>query len=112
MKSRGVIHRDIKCANVLVSNGPILKLGDFGLSKVYSIDQSSRGTTMVGTPLYVAPEIAMGQYSSAVDMFSMGTLFFRFSNVIESVLSTRLGKGAVRGLAVSDLVFPSATSRW
>jgi serine/threonine protein kinase len=77
MKSRGVIHRDIKCTNVLVASGPVLKLGDFGLSKVYAIGHSSRGSTMVGTPLYVAPEIAKGDYTGAVDIFSMGILPLR-----------------------------------
>ena len=75
IKSQGVIHRDIKCANVLVATGPVLKLSDFGLSKTFAIGASSRASTMLGTPLYVAPEVANGNYTSAVDMFSLGLVF-------------------------------------
>ena len=76
LKSRGVIHRDIKCANIFVAQSqqtPTLKLGDFGLSKTYAIGQSSRGHSLVGTPFYLAPEVAEGSYTSSIDMFSMGT---------------------------------------
>ena len=73
IKSRGVIHRDIKCANILVAKGPMLKLSDFGLSKIFTIGESSRGHTLVGSLNYVAPEIAHGNYTSAIDVFSMGS---------------------------------------
>ena len=52
---QGLIHRDLKTGNLLLSNG-IVKLGDFGISKLLASEQSA-AQTMVGTPYYMSPEI-------------------------------------------------------
>ena len=72
LNSRGVIHRDIKCANILVAQGAVVKLADFGLSKTFDFGESSRAHTLVGTLNYIAPEVSKGEYTIAVDMFSLG----------------------------------------
>lgn len=72
-----VTHRDIKPDNILLnSNSPnaILKISDFGLSKLISVDSMK---TVCGTQLYVAPEVLMGgNYTNKVDIWSMGCLLF------------------------------------
>uniref|UniRef100_A0A6U4W5G9 Protein kinase domain-containing protein n=1 Tax=Neobodo designis TaxID=312471 RepID=A0A6U4W5G9_NEODS len=71
----GVIHRDIKGANILVTNHGVLKLADFGCSK--SIDEAcsrTRGcSTMVGTPYWMAPEVLKSEpYGTKADIWSVG----------------------------------------
>lgn len=56
MHTYGVIHRDIKGANVLVDNYGVCKLADFGSSKTLSIMSSDMGT-LCGTPNFMAPEV-------------------------------------------------------
>eukprot|EP01125_Pyxidicula_operculata_P011323 TRINITY_DN3712_c0_g1_i1.p1 TRINITY_DN3712_c0_g1~~TRINITY_DN3712_c0_g1_i1.p1 ORF type:complete len:532 (-),score=63.27 TRINITY_DN3712_c0_g1_i1:25-1620(-) len=65
------IHRDVKPANILISSDGVCKLGDFGLAK---LNTGSSTKTIVGTPLYCAPEVFKGKYSSLVDVYSTGVL--------------------------------------
>lgn len=51
-----ILHRDLKTQNIFVSRGPIMVLGDFGISRVLERTDSF-ATTVTGTPYYMAPEI-------------------------------------------------------
>jgi len=88
---RGVIHRDIKHANILVNDHGDLKLIDFGLSNFY-LHNGKLMSTFCGTPAYAAPEMILGQryagpgvdlWSLGVVTYSMLTARFPFSNVAE-----------------------------
>jgi len=69
-----IVHRDLKPTNVLVSKEGVLKLIDFGLSKVLSTDMTA---TICGSPLYMAPEILYKQdYDSNADIWSLGILVY------------------------------------
>ncbi|KAH9582291.1 Protein kinase domain [Trypanosoma melophagium] len=76
--SRHMIHRDIKTANILLCSNGLIKLGDFGFSKMYSATVSDDvGKTFCGTPYYVAPEIWRRKpYSKKADLFSLGVLLY------------------------------------
>lgn len=76
--SRHMIHRDIKSANILLCSNGLVKLGDFGFSKLYAASVSEDvGRTFCGTPYYVAPEIwRRSAYSKKADMFSLGVLLY------------------------------------
>ncbi len=81
----GIVHRDIKPENIYLhcdSGGEVVKLLDFGVSKMLgTADPSLRPTTMsvgiVGTPAYMAPERLMGQsYDGRSDVYSMGVVLY------------------------------------
>jgi serine/threonine protein kinase len=75
---RGIIHRDIKPANLLLTRSGRCKLCDFGLALFDDTPDAEGRTRCVGTPNYIAPEIASGQGAGpASDLYSLGcTLFF------------------------------------
>ncbi len=69
---RGVLHRDIKAANILVSNTGQLKLADFGLARFFAKRGKPDYTNRVITIWYRSPELLLGetQYGPAVDIWS------------------------------------------
>lgn len=72
----GIVHRDLKPENLLLANEKedIIKIADFGLSKIYTEEMMS---TACGTPGYVAPEILQCEgYSKTVDMWSCGVIMY------------------------------------
>ncbi|KAH0436588.1 hypothetical protein IEQ34_026370 [Dendrobium chrysotoxum] len=74
--SRGIIHRDIKSANLLVNNEGILKIADFGLSNFFN-PANRQLTGRVVTLWYRPPELLLGatEYEPSVDMWSVGCVF-------------------------------------
>ncbi|OTB19029.1 hypothetical protein K445DRAFT_36964, partial [Daldinia sp. EC12] len=72
LHKRGVLHRDIKAANILVSNDGVLKLADFGLARFYAKRHQLDYTNRVITIWYRSPELLLGetQYGAAVDIWS------------------------------------------
>eukprot|EP00899_Mesostigma_viride_P019612 jgi/Mesvir1/27652/Mv07379-RA.3 len=71
-----VLHRDLKPQNVFVAKDNILKLGDFGISRMLSA-QTAMCKTVVGTPFYLSPEVCEGKpYNGKSDVWSLGCVFF------------------------------------
>src|SRR5262245_20031548 len=71
----GVIHRDLRPGNMLVSETGLLKVTDFGTSRF--LETAAHGTTVVGSPPYMAPEQFHGKAVFASDIYSVGVTMYQ-----------------------------------
>ena len=80
MHQRGILHRDLKPTNVLVTADDTPKISDFGLAKVLDADLSpTQSETFFGTPSYMAPEQAGGdakKIGPLADIYSLGAILY------------------------------------
>lgn len=74
----GVIHRDIKAENILITQTGQVKLTDFGLAKDLNSElKLTADGAMIGTPLYMAPEIGrVKEIDGRVDIYSLGVTYY------------------------------------
>jgi serine/threonine-protein kinase len=74
----GVIHCDIKPANLFVTQDDCLKLLDFGVAKSNKDVEAKAGEAMalLGTPEYMAPEQALGQVDERADLYALGAVLY------------------------------------
>jgi hypothetical protein len=78
LHAKGKLHRDVKPPNVLITPTGRVVLLDFGLAAALELpDRASMEETFVGTPAYMAPELAWGKApTTAADWYSVGTLLY------------------------------------
>ncbi|KAJ9077985.1 Serine/threonine-protein kinase plk1 [Entomophthora muscae] len=84
LREQGILHRDLKLANLLLADGPsgglVLKLGDFGLAVQIKARSDERRWTMCGTPNFIAPEVVKSSssegYGHASDVWSLGIVLY------------------------------------
>ena len=70
---KGVIHRDVKPANIIVTPEGIAKLTDFGIARALDSSSHTRTGEVVGTPHYLSPEQALGHPATgASDLYALG----------------------------------------
>ena len=69
-----ILHRDLRPANVLLSESGVVKVADFGTSRFL---EKSHATTVIGSPPYMAPEQFQGRAVLASDLYSVGVIFYQ-----------------------------------
>jgi len=75
--SQGVLHRDVKPENVMITANGVAKLMDFGLARMLGQPRQTQEGVIVGTVAYVAPEIALGKGADALsDLYSLGAVLY------------------------------------
>ncbi|HTK82086.1 MAG TPA: protein kinase [Bacteroidota bacterium] len=75
--SKGIVHRDIKCENIMVNSKNQIKVMDFGLAKLKGTMKLTKTSSTVGTLAYMAPEQIQGaEVDGRSDIFSFGVVLF------------------------------------
>ena len=81
LHERRILHRDLKTANVFLTRSSIVKLGDFGVSRVLSAT-AELAKTFVGTPYYLSPELLSNlPYGPASDVWALGCIFYEIATL-------------------------------
>ena len=84
--SKNIIHRDIKPENLLLSDNLILKITDFGISKIFEKVKDQKQTTLSAENKYAAPEIIKTEnYDEKVDIYSAGKTFNELYFIAENL---------------------------
>jgi len=81
LHQNGIVHRDLKSANVLVGPNGTVKLSDFGSSKSFeSTDMNLVARSMKGSPYWMAPEVVMREgHTFSADIWSFGCLLIEMA---------------------------------
>jgi len=76
LHSHNVMHRDIKCSNILLNNQGEIKIADFGMGTIFQPNKLFKNSQTVVTRWYRAPEILLQQdYTEAIDIWALGCVF-------------------------------------
>ena len=74
----GIIHRDLKTANLMITWSDIVKVMDFGIAKRQSATSATKASTSIGSPLYMAPEQILGRaVDCRTDVYALGITLYQ-----------------------------------
>jgi serine/threonine protein kinase len=113
LHGRGVVYRDLKPENVMITAEGHVKLVDFGLSKENVRSAVEGASSYCGTPEYLAPEVMRDQskrnYGTAIDWWSLGALMYEMLTGLPPWYS-RDRETLFNGIKHGELTFPSYVS--
>lgn len=76
-----ILHRDIKCQNIFITRGNVVKLGDFGIAKILQ-NTVDLAKTCIGTPYYLSPEICENKmYDNKSDVWALGCVLYELATL-------------------------------
>lgn len=109
LHGRGILHRDVKPANVMLTNGSgprTAKLLDFGLAQSPSLTRLTETGEILGTVYYMAPElISQRQSSAASDIYALGVVFYELLTLEKPFLGENPGE-IIRAILESEPIAP------
>lgn len=74
---RGLVHRDVKPANIMISNEGQVKVTDFGIARAANAETVTQTAAVFGTAAYIAPEQAQGlDVDARTDVYSLGVVLY------------------------------------
>eukprot|EP00049_Salpingoeca_infusionum_P018416 m.357147 g.357147 ORF g.357147 m.357147 type:complete len:457 (+) comp17726_c0_seq1:491-1861(+) len=86
LHQQGILHRDVKPANLFLATDATLRLGDFGIARILdrnAVSPQERTTrTPVGTPMYFSPEMCHGKrYGQKADIWALGCVLYELASL-------------------------------
>ncbi len=113
--TQGVIHRDFKPANVLITDNGDVKITDFGIAKLAQSSIHTQLNTIMGTPSHMSPEQANGDATDhRTDIYALGIVLYQmicgelpFNGDAKSIIAQHLTKQAPRLLKKHPHISPS-----
>lgn len=91
MHLENILHRDLKTANIFLNSKGIVKIGDFGISKI--MNTKINAETVLGTPYYFSPEMCEGKsYNQKSDIWALGCILGEFCCLKKAFAATNLSE--------------------
>ncbi|WP_435008920.1 serine/threonine-protein kinase [Tundrisphaera lichenicola] len=100
LHDHGIVHRDLKPANLFMEEG-VVKIADYGLSKMITSQAPSNHSESIGTCHYMAPEISTGKYNKPIDIYAIGVILYELIT----------GRVPFEGESVGEVLIKHLTTR-
>ncbi|ORY36478.1 Pkinase-domain-containing protein [Rhizoclosmatium globosum] len=103
---QGIVHRDLKLQNILISSTGTLKICDFGFAQLFEPAGKLTLTSVKGTPIYMAPELIEEKpYTHLVDLWALGIMLFELRTGKPPFYTTNIFK-LIEMILNEPVVFP------